>query len=210
MSGKILLWAFGGLCLIAVCALLLRTDSEPPSQPGENMKLKRVEITIDDATIAKGDPQEVIEPVWDQVDIYGSLADYERTLKRFSERQRHVLAVLWYRAEVNNGGHDQFFSNSTGIVWPDAEGGFDAIGVPEGAAIIRTASDRIGGADRKRAARQEQLDVRTVEFEDLDDRFYKLDSSDMLDRQLMKYIREAPSDFYFHGTVERPIWPGPE
>src|SRR5689334_19584479 len=105
--------------------------------------MERVSITIDADTIAKGDLSSIIEPVWWTAHIYGTLAIYEASLKSFSHSQRIIFALQWYQAEVDNGGHDQFYFNSTGIVWPDALAGFDAIGVPEGATIIRESAKRL-------------------------------------------------------------------
>jgi len=41
--------------------------------------------------------------------------------------QRYIFTIEWYIAEVNNGGHDQFYFNSTGIVWKNALKGFEEI-----------------------------------------------------------------------------------
>lgn len=51
--------------------------------------------------------------------------------------QRYLLAINWYFGEVNNGGHHQFFYNSTGIVWEDVVlNGFKHFGMNEYAAIF--------------------------------------------------------------------------
>lgn len=63
---------------------------------------------------------DVIEPLWFSVDIYDSYEIYERTLQPFSREQRYVFAAEWLIAEVGNGGFEQFFDNSTGIVLKDA------------------------------------------------------------------------------------------
>ena len=46
----------------------------------------------------------------------------------FSLPQRYVFAIQWHIGEVNNGGHYQFYDNSTGIVWEDSLKGFEVIG----------------------------------------------------------------------------------
>ncbi len=70
---------------------------------------------------------------------------YERSLAGFSGPQRLVFAIHWYRAEVNNGGHVQFYSNSTGIVWRDALAGFEAMGLSDYAAVVRDSARLLGG-----------------------------------------------------------------
>jgi hypothetical protein len=86
------------------------------------------ETKIDDKVMETRDPMKVIDPLWWTVSIYDSKEKYEKDLKSFSFHQRAVFALMWYMAEVNNGGHSQFYSNSTGIVWEDAMDGFELIG----------------------------------------------------------------------------------
>jgi hypothetical protein len=98
---------------------------------------KKFHIVVDDAMIAAGmaaeHPGDVIEPVWFLSDIYHGPLVYEHTLQQFSRPQRLVRATMLYLSEVNNGGHKQFFYNSSGIVWRDARDCFEEIGVPRGA-----------------------------------------------------------------------------
>jgi hypothetical protein len=62
---------------------------------------------VDQQLIATAEPSIVLEPVWWSADIYGSLQDYEKSLASFTREQRLMVALQWYIAEVNNGGHDQ-------------------------------------------------------------------------------------------------------
>ena len=112
--------------------------------PAFETELESVPVVIDDAYIAAHDAHEVLEPVWWKGNIYGTPADYEASLSAFSVHQRRLFAIEWYEAEVNNGGHDQFYSNSTGIVWRDARAGLSDLGLEEGIAIL----DESAKADR--------------------------------------------------------------
>jgi hypothetical protein len=47
--------------------------------------------------------------------------------------------------QVNNGGHDQFYFNSTGIVWLDALKAFRELGQSEVVAIIEASVQWLGG-----------------------------------------------------------------
>lgn len=78
------------------------------------MRYEKTHVRIDDATIAAGDPGAIIRPVWFTANIYDGPVEYERSLQPFSSSQRYIFALYWYIAEVRNGGHDQFYSNSTG------------------------------------------------------------------------------------------------
>ena len=91
---------------------------------------EKVHFVVDDATISAGDLGSVVHPVWWLSTIYEGPGMYEETLRQFSRPQRLVRALHLYRYEVNNGGHEQFFSNSSGVVWRDAKEGFEAIGLP--------------------------------------------------------------------------------
>ena len=79
---------------------------------------------------------ELIQPAWETVNIYGSYEEYEDSLKPYTTEQRYLLAMHWLGAEVDNGGFQQFLSNSTGIVWEDAYKGYQAIGSEKLAYLI--------------------------------------------------------------------------
>lgn len=81
--------------------------------------------------------------------IYDGEEQYQRDLEGFTAPQRYLFALQWYLAEVNNGGHDQFYSNSTGIVWEDAMNGAREMGMEELYGIIRESADRMGGKPAK-------------------------------------------------------------
>jgi hypothetical protein len=169
---------------------------------------KIVPVRIDEATIAIGDPKKVIDPVWWLANFYDDPDAYEESLKRFSKSQRLIWAMLWYISEVNNGGHGQFYSNSTGMVWRDALEGFEVLGVSEIAALLLESALRMGGSPSlDRAVREQQLEEINPSFDDLDDQFYKLEnSSDIdLDTIMIEFIRANVADFYFDGLVRKPV-----
>jgi hypothetical protein len=170
-----------------------------------------VHVVVDDATIASGDLGAVIQPVWWLSTIYNGPGMYEETLRQFSRPQRLVRALILYCYEVNNGGHEQFYSNSSGIVWSDAMECFDAIGLPRGARNLAIAARRLGGdPSLDRIERQEQLEQYHPDFEDLDEAFANLQEKTDIDEQVMTYVRSRPSDFYFSGMIERVVLPGRE
>ena len=156
--------------------------------------------------LAGDDAFAIIEPVWYAVDIYHSLFEYQSSLRVFSHPQRLVLAIHWYIAEVNNGGHEQFYDNSTGIVWPDAAAGFDAIHLSAVGDIIRESSRRLGMASRDREERGCQMEELQPSFADLDDRFYTLQDSVSIDTLILEYARRHAPSFYFEGIVQRPVF----
>jgi len=170
------------------------------------MQYEKTHVRIDDATIAAGDPWAVIQPVRYIANIYDGPAEYEQSLRRFSPAQRQFFALNWYIAEVNNGGHDQFYWNSTGIVWRDALEACKAIGALGVADILQQSAERLGGSPSPdRGERQQQLSELAPKFNDLDDRFYAIEESEDVDRRVMDFIRARPADFYFDDIVEVPV-----
>lgn len=131
-----------------------------------------------------------VEPIWDAVSIYDGPDTFLRQFSQIPEHAGNLFAVHWCISEVCNGGFHQFFSNSTGVLAPEAAAGFRAIGMPETAAVVEQAMGRLPTPYiRDREDRQEALDGLDPEdldkeddsvspFDDLDDRFYSLYSSE--------------------------------
>lgn len=162
-------------------------------------------LVVDDALIDGDDVFAVIDPVWWTANIYDSVEIYERSLSAFSKPQRLVFAVVWYYSEVNNGGHDQFFFNSTGIVWPDALEALRTVDLGDFAEILGQAVGRFSeppSQDRK--ARHEQLETDEPEFDDLDTRFFGLEEKIDMDAKFLTYIKKHRPEFYFDGSVSIP------
>jgi len=170
------------------------------------METRPQRVTVDRDTLAADDAFAAIEPVWWTANIYGSPREYESSLSPFSRAQRYLFAVQWYRAEVNNGGHDQFYSNSTGIVWRDALSGFELLNLVEFATVLRESAKRLGGDPAlDRTTRQAVLERLRPDFEDLDTRFYELEQSTNLDARMLTFMREHPDEFEFDGMVNMPV-----
>jgi len=136
------------ILITALLLTLVGCQSATPTpeasiQPG--LQTIREHVRIDDEVIDQGDPWAVIDPVFWTADIYDGEAEYNNSLAPFSREQRYLLAVSWYMAEVNNGGHDQFYYNSTGIVWKDALAGFRDMGLDQVVAILEESAQRMGG-----------------------------------------------------------------
>lgn len=165
---------------------------------------KEVQIDVTDKIIDGGSYFAVIEPVFYSVSIYDGPEQYEQDLAKYSKEQRYVLACHWYLSEVFNGGHDQFYDNSTGIVWKDAREGFLAIGAREISEIINESVSRLGGNPSAfREERQKQLERSRAEFGDLDEKLYQTERKIELSKKLLEYIKSHRDRFYFSGTVNK-------
>jgi len=171
-----------------------------PFRRQDHRSAKAIHLTVEDVLKAVS-PQTVIEPVWLCVSIYDGYERYNADLEAFTLPQRHVFAIQWYAAEVNNGGHDQFFYNSTGIVWEDALTGLREVGHTRAEALLREAVQRLGGNPPfHRDQRQELLEETGADFHDLDTEFYEITD---LDETLLAYIQSRAEAFRFSG--EAPI-----
>jgi hypothetical protein len=172
------------------------------------LQREKVNVVVDDRTIAAGDLSAILDPIWWSGAIYQGPVVYEQRLRAFSQSLRYVYAVQWYLSEVCNGGHRQFYSNPTGVVWRDALAGLEALGIPEAANILRLSADRMGGSPSlDRAERHDQLKERQTSFEDCDEALYGLKKRIDFGQKMIDFIRQHPSDFYFSGTIERPVLP---
>ncbi len=188
--------------------LLVGCQFIPPSV-GKNTKRNSdwvtLHIRIDDEIINKGFSFEIIEPVYWTPNIYDGEAEYNKSLVGFTREQRQLHATEWYLFEVDNGGHSQFYYNSTGIVWKDALAGFREMGIDEAAAILDESAKRMGGnPSLDRETRWKQMDTYQPQFDDLDDRLYALERSGNLDAIMQNYITNHRNAFYFDGDVKKP------
>lgn len=163
---------------------------------------KHFDFNEKDISEGKYDIWELIQPLWYNVSIYDGFDVYNRDLEPFSDAQRKMLALLWYDSEVCNGGHDQFFSNSTGIVWKDAIECLRMIGAIKYAENFQKAIDMFGGAvpfdrdERNDALEKLYEDEGFDDFNEIDMFYY--DEEDI--NQLMNdYVKRNASEFVVKG-----------
>jgi hypothetical protein len=160
------------------------------------MTAEALQQEIDAAFIATRTPWEVVEPMWWSVSVFDGPHQYERDLQRFSREQRLMFACMCYIGEINTGGHEQFYANNVGIVWRDALAGFRAFGEPDVALILEASAQRLGGEPSlDRSERFAMLLHLRPDFRDLDERFYRLESSRPLQDSLARSMRRNPAAF---------------
>ena len=123
----------------------------------------------------------LVNPYCDAVSFYDGPVRFFDDIAKLPDRSRHLLTAHLCQYEVCNGGFDQLFWNSTGILTPEAVSAFRAIGLPNTATVVEEAIAAFGPSfPRDRAARQRALDVMREKckpsraFANLDDRFYAL------------------------------------
>ncbi len=117
-----------------------------------------------------------VNPVWEAISIYDGPDIFLRQFSAVPAGVGHLFASHWCQAEVRNGGFSQFFSNSTGILAPEAHAGFLAIGMPKAAEMVARAMAVYPTPYPRerydRAMAGERIDWKR--FDQLDDPFWKL------------------------------------
>ncbi len=120
----------------------------------------------------------MIEPYW--VYLNESWEDdpteFLARLEKVPLPVRHLYAGHWCQSEVRNGGLSQFFSNTTGILAPEAVAGYRATGAQQWATIVDEAMRLLGSTyPRRRGDRNDALvaleEASPKCFDVLDNRF---------------------------------------
>jgi hypothetical protein len=114
--------------------------------------------------------------------------------------ERAVYAVLVLEAEVNNGGHFQFFFN-TGQLTDEALAGLRRLGAKEYRQLLQRVVAQFPGCDVPDDLDdvQAEIDEMSPEQEALvesaDDRFFELDEEKTLGEYAAEYISAHPDEF---------------
>ena len=123
----------------------------------------------------------VIEPFWNDLptDSPAAYLDFYDSLPPVA---RNLLTTRWVFSEVSNGGFHQLFTNPTGLLVPEAIGGFRSMGLADLADITASACSFFAQPyPREQVSRIEALEsyaARAISeddwnpFQDLDERFY--------------------------------------
>ncbi len=115
------------------------------------------------------------EVVFDALDNQG--------FDHLSGPQKNYYAVFIYDAEVNNGGHSQYFVNSSGDHWKSALEGLTAIGAKTRAKILHEATSLFGtgGPSKENDPRHRQLasfsNQQDKSLDALDSKYYSCDEN---------------------------------
>jgi hypothetical protein len=125
----------------------------------------------------------LVEPLWDSISIYDGPDVFLRQFASARPEAGLLFAAHWCQSEVYNGGFEQFFSNPTGVLAPEALVAFRAIGLHEWAAILEEAMRFFGepyprdqrGRERKLTRPRGVPRERWRPFSAHDERFYDWD-----------------------------------
>ncbi len=108
--------------------------------------------------------------------IYDSPDVFQNTFASVSIPHQVSFAAFWLQAEILNGGLVQFFSNSTGILAPEAVAACRTVGLPQLALKIEQAMAWFGASyPRDREVRESALEAYADAHPESDDPFADLD-----------------------------------
>jgi len=135
----------------------------------------------------------VAVPQVDVWDVYANLSG--RDLSTLNDEQRGLVAVCDLRQEVNSGGFDSYFRYWGGNSALDAAVALQGLLGQDWVDLLKEAMDLLGPEyPIAQPARENLVDARDLDdqFEDLDNRFYALESSTDADARLNEYLSITP------------------
>jgi hypothetical protein len=125
---------------------------------------------------------DLVDPIWETVSIYDGPDVFLQQYAASPEPSRVLFAAHWCQSEICNGGFDQFFSNSTGVLAPEGAQAFRKIGMPHIASLIEQAMAILGPIyPRDREEREDAIEAawdacaesENGPFGELDELFFK-------------------------------------
>ena len=138
----------------------------------------------------------VIAKAWPDAEEF----DVTKKLQFATPGQRAILATTLFIREVDNGGLEQFFHNETGDIAQEVILGFERLGSPENAEIVRQALTFFGpgSAIASQSARRDSLQKtsRTEKdgfFEPLNQKLY---GEPRLWPLFRRYLDQHPDEFF--------------
>jgi len=172
--------------------------------PNVDFRISRPEDDSDEGVLAA-----VSEPLWSVWTGFAYNREDPQTIAgvfgQLNDGQRHILAVAICRSEIANGGVDQFFLESTGMIWPQTLEGLRIIRAdkyakplekvlglfPDGKAPTQT-------KERNNIINALPEDKTEKIFESVNEKWDELDSSEKhnLAAFCARYVRANPAYFF--------------
>lgn len=118
-------------------------------------------------------------------------------------KSRQAIYMIWLlEAEVNNGGYNQFYANSSGQFYKEMPGALTLVGAMKFADLTRRVNNIYESENDKITKHQDgTLEGFSKSYEDnplnkFDDEFYDLYKSENLHQLQIDFIRKNKRDFY--------------
>jgi hypothetical protein len=118
---------------------------------------------------------------------------YEAGFKALTESEQGIFCMLGLEREVNNGGFDQFFLNSTGEYKAETLDSLRRIGASYTASLLEEAIKIVEEPNPSGIEEDEYKDIQSDRLDDLDKKFYEY-KENLLGLQL-QFITDHQDDF---------------
>ena len=169
----------------------------------ENFQNRPIYKTLTPEIISKIKDEELEQAIFDNIstNMEGDKREEREIVKTLTPGQRAIYVAWIVEAEVNNGGFNQFYFNSSGQLADMSEEAFKTIGATKFADLVRQANliyDEIKEDLEKYNDGTTESFSKSYEenpLNDLDDKFYKLYADEPLSPIKIKYIRENVKEF---------------
>jgi len=138
----------------------------------------------------------VVQHLDEDASLYFGRASLDASLAKATAGQRAVYAIYWLMEEIANGGLEQFFGNSTGMLWKDAVDGLRHVGAePQAEALLAAGALFPDGAPpTRRGLRNEQLKPIEAQVGAMERGLYGAPVS--IQQRVFDYILTHPDEFF--------------
>ncbi len=141
----------------------------------------------------------IFSKIEDVVDIYSGPDILFAGLDLLSPGQRAMYAIRWCTEEIFNGGFDQLFFNSTGILAHEALNGFQLFEAEAHYKVFREATAAFDGAQvplvREKRIQALYASPFRAELAEVTGRFQEIEDSDSVDGYVRRYIEAHKFEF---------------
>lgn len=167
---------------------------------------RKIYKEISDIDMAEIKDENLLQAIFDNISI-NLPNDYEReyeSVNKLNKSKQAIYKIWMLEAEVNNGGFNQFYYNSSGQFYKELPESLKLIGASKFAQLVEKANniyeENFETITESQDGSLEGFSESYKEnpLDEFDDKFYELDSEENLEELQIKYIRNNQSDFINH------------
>lgn len=182
---------------------LSKETSEQRKQSVEAFKNRPIHKELTEKTIDSTSDENLLQVVFDNLSEKLP-ADYEKEYEMVMtwNQSRQAIYLIWLlEAEVNNGGYNQFYFNSSGQFYKLLPGALRLVGANRFAKLTKKANDIYEKESKKIKKHQDgTLEGFSKSYEDnplndFDDKFYTLYNDENLQQLQVYFIRKHKINF---------------
>lgn len=176
---------------------------EKNTQSVEEFKNRPIYKKLTEQMIDNTSDDELLQVVFDNLSQKQS-ADYKNELETVISwnKSRQAIYIIWIlESEVNNGGYNQFYINSSGKFYKYLPDALKLVGANKFSELTRRANDTFEKENPKITQHQDgTIEGFSKSYEDnplnkLDDEFYELYKTEKLNQIQVNFIRKHKAEF---------------